>query len=120
MIEFDGRLWRPMTYEEAKECTGKEVLLCHPHEGNMYVIRINHIFVNNASISFHYESPTPWGTHSGGFYLEEELTWWYLPAESIDATLCYCSGPAENKWCFDTNTVEPLCCRCHKRKVRHG
>ena len=51
---------------------------------------------------------------------------WYLPytSEKIDETVvarprptyCRCNGPAEDRRCFDTFTVESCCVRCHNRK----
>jgi len=38
--------------------------------------------------------------------------------EDQDETLCYCSGIAQRRWCFDTNKVELLCVRCRKRKEK--
>jgi len=117
-IEFEGRMYRRLMSEDCKNLTGKKLLVCGGdfHEGQRALITVHTSVLWLHSVYIQYENNTPWGSAQGTQTFSDATSVFYISAEPCNEALCYCAGPSEERWCYDTNKIEPLCVRCRKRK----
>ena len=116
----NGELYTVIPYEDLRKFIGSEIFLMYRHSGGIVgrgVLRDLSPYQDGVNLN-------------GVTYL---LGWVNQLCYHLDScfipyvkgpliinpnapSYCYCDGPAVNKRCFDTFTVEKVCVRCHRRK----
>ena len=124
---YNGEEWELVPWELLHMCHGKEVLLhgtySYPGAQNDILVTCRETFLRSERTTLlYYDRRLSDGCDrcsidrdayaNGGGYIP------YLRNNTlhVDDSSCHCAGPSTNKWCFDTNKVETVCCRCRKRK----
>lgn len=117
IVIWENEEWELLSFEEVTRVKNEDILIYDPqHHSDCHVSYCTHF--DHSSSELQYDS-----TGGSGCYLLPGM-WergsWFLPYRKrgpIDTTKCRCGGPSSNRFCFDTQRVEVVCCRCKKRKA---
>lgn len=120
IIEYQGRFWKKITKNDWKDLPGKDILYCEGRApiGYHKIDRIEYLWNDGPSVRFYYDGQTAWGSSNGSTSLDNSLKvrTYYIETLNFDSTKCHCDGPVFNRFCFDTQKVEPICAKCRRRK----
>lgn len=116
IIQYKGKLWRRIIRNDWENLPGKNILFktAVGVKGFHKVASLS-FGSRGLGVTFTYAGRTSWDSLEGGTDLDNTHGWYYIEVPK-DSNKCYCCGPTFNKFCFDTQRVEPVCARCRRRK----
>lgn len=120
-VIYNDQVWELVPFNELSSLTGEVVLIWNEEQNAGGLIEI--IRVSCATLL--YAAPSSWSGCTSCSVCEEmyyDSSFYFLPYRLISSErsgqYCYCGGPSIDKWCYYSNKIEQLCCRCRKRKTK--